>query len=155
LGLPGVHMDFQAGSEERKGKDKPQDLASLRGLREGQDDREESFVGGGISGTGERTPEGNRHSLAGNLEGPHRKRLKLGIWRVWFHVIVERFDREKGAIVEISHTSPVMKVIAVEDQAHLLESLPEPEPGPPDTRARNVIVQVDQRYRDVTYQPRG
>lgn len=76
--------------------------------------------------------------------------MKLGIYRVWFYVVTEDADGK-----EVSHTSPVMKMCAAEKQAQLIDSLPEPEPGPKGTRTRNVITQIDQKHKEVlfTWQP--
>jgi hypothetical protein len=101
-------------------------------------------VDGRLTEAGIRAQEGKHFSIPGNVEGAHRKGLKLGVYRVYFHQITEVDGKE------VSRTSPVMKVIAAEDQGQLAAALPEPPPG-----SRNVIVQIDQRYRDVLFVPRG
>jgi hypothetical protein len=80
--------------------------------------------------------------------------MKLGVYRVYYHRITEKFDADKGVLVEVSHTSPVMAVVAAEKVDDLLESLPKPELGLTGTMTRNVIVQIDQKHKDVLYNAR-
>ena len=75
--------------------------------------------------------------------------MKLGVYRVYFHQITTGADGK-----ELSHTSPEMKWCAAENQGQLLETLPEPPPGPEGTTVRNVIVQIDQKHREVLYNER-
>jgi hypothetical protein len=77
--------------------------------------------------------------------------MKLGVYRVWFFAFTE--GTVKGEKYE-HRTAPVMKMVAAEHQDKILETLPEPEPGPPGTTVRNVISQIDQRHRDVLFNER-
>lgn len=74
--------------------------------------------------------------------------MKLGIYRVYFHTITEKDGKE------ISHTSPEMKMLAAEFPHQLLETLPDPKAGTAGTTTRNVIVQIDQKHRDVLFNDR-
>jgi hypothetical protein len=71
--------------------------------------------------------------------------MKLGIWRVYYHIITEKDGKE------VSHTSPEMKMLAAEFPHQLLATLPNPPKPPAGCTARNVIVQVDQKHRDVLF----
>jgi hypothetical protein len=75
--------------------------------------------------------------------------MKLCVYRVYFHQITTGPDSK-----EVSHTSPEMKMCAAENQGQLLDTLPEPKQGPAGTTTRNVIVQIDQRHKDVLYNER-
>jgi hypothetical protein len=136
-------MDVQTGSEERSRQDQPQDLAGVRSVRQEQDDREKSPVVRGDPAARGGKEAGSNDRITGDVEGADRKVLKLDVYRVYFHTITEVDGKE------VSRTSPVMKMIAAEEQGHLFDALPEPPPG-----ARNVIVQIDQRYKEVLYHPR-
>lgn len=71
--------------------------------------------------------------------------MKLGIYRVYFHQITERDGKE------VSHTSPEMKMVAAERAEDLLGTLPDPPAPPAGCTVRNVIVQVDQRHKEVLF----
>lgn len=70
--------------------------------------------------------------------------MKLGVYKVWYHTITEKDGKE------VSRTSPVIKMVAAENEHKILDALPKPhqEPG---TCTRNVITQIDQKHRDVLY----
>jgi hypothetical protein len=81
--------------------------------------------------------------------------MKLTVYRVHYHTITEKFDSDRGALIEVSRTSPIAAIVAAEKQEDLLESLPKPDLGLTGTMTRNVIVQIVPRERNVLYAGRG
>lgn len=72
--------------------------------------------------------------------------MRIGVWRVWYHAITEKVV--DGKTVEVSHTSPVMEMVAAESVDKLFASLPVPLQRP-GTVTRNVITQIDQKHKSV------
>ena len=72
--------------------------------------------------------------------------MRVGIYRVYFNQVTEK--EVDGKTVEVSHTSPVLEMVAAQSVDQLLAALPAPEQQP-GTKTRNQIVQVDQKHKNV------
>ena len=76
--------------------------------------------------------------------------MKVGVYRVYFHQITKK--SVNGVLVEVSHTSPEMEMVAAENVDQLLDALPRPI-SKPGFIVENHITQVDQKHRNVLLAP--